>query len=682
MRLLACVLACLIAAPAVAEPLPEEAARTAASAWLGSQMNSDVITIETREVLSWPAGARVRTQARAHGIPVVGAEQVLALDPSGRVLKVYGDPIPTGPVDLSGDVTEERALEWGRTVAGWHGVGELWPAKAERRVLARDGGLTLIWEVDASAAQPLGAWRLWIDASTGVLITWFPTMYTGVGNIYPGNPQTSDVAEVEIEGLWQPETLLGSYAIARSCTEVEQVQGQGNQCVEKAEFAVGDADGNFPYDPEAGAYEDPFAEVNMYWHIDFIHRWFEERYGFSHPVPMEGIVNFETANAFYGNFDGDPNGEIAFGQTGNIDFAYDADVIYHEFMHSVFGQIVNPGFIGADEFGLQWSAGGLNEGSADVLSMVHSGDPQLGEYAGSAFVMGSAPIRDLEADRRCPLDLYGEVHRDGEVWASLGWNLIERIGAEPTADVFYGAITTFPSDVDWGFAGQALLDAAAELLDAGVFTQEQHDGVIEEATRSGVAGCGRVNPLDDGDAPVQLMINVGFFAGAKLPLGQQFSLDAPEGATELRFRVDSLVSNEPNMGWVLHGRRGEHVRHDLVEFDTFFGTLEIPIAGDFDFEIEGEGGDYELVLNAESDPPLEPGATYYFSVASRQLGTIDGFANGELTVSGDVDIDPIDVAQGDDDDASIDEGTGCAGCSAGGGAGWLGLLVLGVRRRR
>ena len=685
MRLALLALAILLSAPASAEPLAQGTAQDAAIAWIGGQVIPSDVVVQPRLTIPWPGGARVRLEAHAHGIPVVGWEQVLALDPRGAVRTVYGEPLPAVPVDLRGDIALERALAWGRSVAGWHGEGELWAPRAERRVLARDGGMRLIWQVEASAAQPPGAWRLWVDAQTGTLLSWFPTMHSVQGNVYPENPVNSIAGPVELEGLWADDALEGSYAIVHSCTDVDSEGMGGGTCVEKTDFAVPDATGDYLYPPDAGSFEDPFAEVNMYHHLDYIGRWFDERYSFAHPAPMEGLVNFETANAFFGDFDGDGVGEVSFGQTGDIDFAYDADVIYHEFMHSVFGHLVNPGFINADEFGLEWATGGLNEGSADVFSLVQSGDAQLGEYTGQVFGQGDRPIRDLEADRRCPLDLYGEVHRDGEVWGALAWNLVETIGAEATADVFYGAITTFPSDANWAFAGQALLDSAAELLEVGVITQGDHDAVVDEATRSGVAGCSRVNRLDEGDAPTQLLLNVGFFPDSRLPLGQQFSLDAPEGATALRLRVDSLATGEPNLGWVLQGRRGEHVRHDLVPIDTVFGTLDIPIAADFDFEIEGEGGDWEVELTVDSDPALVPGATYYFAVASRQLGKIQGFGTGDITVSGEVDIEPV-VAADDDDTAGDDDddgGDGCSSCSTAGGGGSLAvLLLLGLGRRR
>ncbi len=256
MRLALVALSLLLATPAAAEALPEDAAHAVASGWidqaLGQQLDSSVLTLEPRIVLPWPGGARVRIAATAHGLPVVGWERVLAVDPAGRVLREYGGPLPSGPVDLSFPIARERALEWGATIAGWHGEGELWPARAERVVLAEEGRLHAIWQVDVSAAEPVGSWQLRVDANDGRLRAWFPTMHSATGNVYPENPISSDLAEVELLRLWNEDELVGTHAAVQSCVQVEAQSPGGNICTTKERFADGGADGDFLYTPDPG----------------------------------------------------------------------------------------------------------------------------------------------------------------------------------------------------------------------------------------------------------------------------------------------------------------------------------------------------------------------------------------------------------------------------------------------
>jgi MYXO-CTERM domain-containing protein len=649
------------------------------------------VTLAPRIAVPWVAGTTIRMQQSIDGIPVLGDEIIIAEGPLGDVRRTQGRRVhPVGvssqPV-LEASEALSRARDFLTALQG--GEGELWPARAALRFTrtAKDG-LRLVWLVDLSFAEPLGIYQVLVDAADGRLLGRRSTLFEVVGNAYPTNPIVSDLTEVTLLGLPEgAETLSGAYAMARSCDVFEDSFG-GGSCTAKSWHAIADAEGDFLFSPDPTSLDDPLAEVQMYYHLDLIARWFDETQDFAHPYPTEGLVNFDYNNAFYGDIDGDGLGEVSFGQTASMDFAYDADVIYHEFGHSVFGRIAGQtGFIDADEYGMQWSTGGLNEGMSDLFALVLSGDPRLGEYAGSGG-LGQSAIRDLEEDRHCPTDLYGEVHKDGEIFGAFGWNLIEEplIGAQLTGDYIYGAVSAFPSDASWGDAGVALVATAQDMLDAGHLSEEQHAFISAELESSGLANCGRVIRLDEGQEPTQLMTSVSLFTDQKLPLGQQFSLDAPAGTYKLRFRVKDFLSNDPNLAWTLYVRRGEHIVHELEDLQTPFGTVQIPVPTDYDFEVDGSGADFELKIEADTDLALEPGATYYFSMASRQEGALSQFfANAEITIDGDAYID--DSLIGDEDDEDDAGGAGCA-CDSGSAStpahlAWLSFLILtGVRRRR
>jgi len=648
--------------------------------------------LNPRLALPTAAGSRVRFGQEVEGVPVLGNEIVVSLTPGGAVLRTQGSiiesPAPSSTPSLSHDEAERRARLFLRGLG--KGEGSLWPARSALRFAHNeDEGLRLVWLVDLSIEAPLGTYQVLVDAHDGSLRGHRSTLFTAQGNVYPTNPTVSDLTQVELIGLPDDaEVLAGSYALARSCDVFEDSFG-GGTCTDKSYHATADDDGNFLFSPDPTSSDDPLAEVQMYYHLDLVARWFDTTQGFRHTYPTEGLVNFDYNNAFFGDIDGDGLGEVSFGQTNSMDYAYDADVIYHEFGHSVFGRIAGQtGFIDADEYGMQWSTGGLNEGSAYLFALVLSGDPRLGEYAGSGG-LGQSAIRDLEADRHCPTDLYGESHRDGEVFGSFGWNLIDEplIGPQLTGDYIYGAVSAFPTDATWGEAGEALVNTAQDMLDNGSFNEDQHAFISAELESSGLANCGRVIPLDEGQEPTQAMVAVSLLADQKLPLGQQFSLDAPAGTYKVRFRVKEFLSNDPNLAWTLYVRRGEHIVHELEELQTPFGTFEIPVPTDYDYAIDGAGDGFDLEITEDSALVLEPGATYYFSMASRQDGALGQFlANGEVRVDGDVYIDDSLLGDDDDDDDDDDSGEGCA-CSSGGAPlaplpAFLGLLLLGLLRRR
>ena len=677
-----------------AAPLSEDAARARAASWISAQADSggiawrEALSLSPRIVLPWAAGTRVRLEQRLLGIKVHGHEVILSYNQAGELVRTHGAPLREVLLDPNPSFPLEQAARFAQD-AVWvmYGKGTLWPARGELRVLIDGRGETrLTWMVDVSVADPIGTWRFFVDAHDGSPLHHEQTLWKARGNIYPTNPDVSDVEEADILGI-TGGGLLGEYAQVRSCmTWVSD----DNNCSQKETQAQADGNGDFLYDPDPVSLDDPFAEVHMYYHLDRVSRWFRDRFGFTHNFgiiqgrSIEAIVNFDYNNAFWGDADGDNIGEVAFGQTDTYDFAYDADVIYHEFGHSVFGRIVNPGFIGADSYGVEWATGGLNEGTADLFALILTGDPRLGEYAAGGFSLGSSSIRDLEADRHCPTDLFGESHRDGEIWGALGWNMIDdpAVGPDVTADLIYGAIATWASDVNWEEAGQSLVDTAADLLEAAVISQEEHDAIISHGQTSGVIGCGRVIRLDEDQEPTLYMVHVGFMGDINVPLGNQFSLDVDEYARRMRFRIKGFLHSDANLGWRLHVRRGEPVHHDLQPF----GGFEAPVPAIFDFVADGTGGDFEYELDLDSDPALEPGATYYFAIASRAHGDIQGFAAAEITVDGDVwsdgppDPDPVDE----------DVGAGCTNCTTAATGGspnaavLVGLLLLGglSRRRR
>ena len=647
------------------------------------------VELTVRRLHTWGAGTHVRLAQSWRGLPILDREVIVSLDLDDRVTDVHGEPahIPFLP---PATVSEQAARAAAGRFADELGRGEMWPARTSSAIrLGADGLPRLVWVVDLSTAAPPATWRILVDAHAGGVVDFRPTSRTAVGRIYPENPITSDLTDVDLGDI---DALRNEYATVVSCDTYEINQWGSGTCTAVSEHAVPNDDGDFIYSSDPTSSEDPLAEVQMYYHLDRLSRWFEDVLGFRHEgfgglgIAIEGVVNFPYNNAFYGDVDGDNIAEVAFGQTATFDYAYDGDVIIHEFGHSVFGQIVSStGFFGADEYGLVWAPGALNEGTADVFTMIRHPDPIVGEYAGA----GRGGIRDLDEDRRCPTDLYGESHRDGETWGAFLWNVIDDDRTEPddVARVLYGALGSWPSDVDWGFAGDSMVEAAQALVDAGVLAPGVLDAVVEHGAESGVVGCGRVVSLDEGEEPTQLLFH-SRLAGddGGIPLAQQFSIEAPENADRLRFRVKEFVGGPAALEFNVYMRRGEYVHHDVVDIPTQFGTISMPIPEDFDEAFEGEDDDFEIDLRLDSDPPLEPGATYYFAIGSRAAGSIQGFfVNAEITVDADVWLG--DPPAGDDDDD--DGGEGCSDCesSIAPGQGGFGLalallLVPALRRRR
>ncbi len=631
----------------------------------------DIHELRPRTVTPWAGGTRVRLQQRLHGLPVLGSEIVVSFDPSGDLVRTAGEPLSdlyTSPqpsvfqADAHDTAAHAAVLFAGADRSTWQRSELVYWVDAHERT-------RLVWKVDVGLS-PLATWTVLVDAHAGGVVSAKAASFDARANVYQSNPTNGELIEVELAGVTGAE-LDGPNAFVVSCTEWNS---QDNRCTTKQQLAQPDGGGNFLFQADPTNTDDPLAEVQMYHHLDRVAQYFADVHGANLPA-IEGIVNFRLDNAFFGDADGDGIAEVAFGQGNTIDFAYDADVIYHEYGHAAFGSVVSGGgFFDADEYGISFAAASLNEGTADAFALALTGDPKLGEYAGTGF--GLSAIRELDQDLRCPDDLYGESHEDGEVWAAAAWRMMadDRIGTELAADVFWGALTSWPSEVDWEVAGDSIGEVADDMLVAGVIDQGQHEAILEVGDDTGLIGCTRVVALDLGAEPTQAMYHPGFVGeDLNVPLQNQFSLDTPEGTYRLRVGVTEFDSSTSALAWNLYVRRGEPVGHDL---ETVFGQFERPIPADFDYMIEGTGVmDIYFDLPAEDGAPAPefefvPGETYYFSIASRADGSIGGFAFADVTVDGEALV--------------LEQPAGSCACDGGSRAAWwlAPVALLTLRRRR
>ena len=615
---------------------PEQTARDHLSGLTDAPLEAEA------QVLPWRGGDRVRLTPSVRGLPVFGAGLVVALDPDAGPTALGAVPGWSDPGPPRFAVDEAGAV---RAASGLAGDAALaWTPRAEAGWRVAEGALAESWVVSLARMAPFAEWHVLVDASTGEVLAAAPVSRSLEGSvgaaadIYPTNPLVSELTRVTLTET-DDDALIGRYADIWSC------RGQGpdglltpGSCDTLTRYAAPDEAGDYLFAPDPAEVEDPFAEVQLYHHLDFMARWLEGRWGLTWPWPMRGFVNFEMTNAFYGDFDGDGQPDVSFGQSPDgIDFGYDADVIYHELGHGVVDAVSAVGFVSADTYGMDWAPGSLNEGTADVFAMILTGDPQMAEYAGS-FDGRTEPIRDLEAPRTCPESLWGEVHADGELWGALLWGIQERLGPDVTAELLWGALTSWSAPPTWPQAGQSLRDSAKALYSVGFLDAADRDRVYDAIDDAGLLTCTeRVISLDSGEPVQQLAVNLGLTEDyGEVPLGSQFSLIVPERGDSVRLRVLGFESEAPGMAWTVFARRGEPIEHEVSSYASLGIAFAVPDRYDERLEGQGEG---ELIIT-----DVSPGEVWYFSLASRNTGglepldltsalvTVDGSTTRSVTV--------------------------------------------------
>ena len=356
---------------------------------------------------------------------------------------------------------------------------------------------------------------------------------------------------------------------------------------------------------------DPFAEVQMYYHVTRVHDFFKGTLGATHmDWVMPAIVNISMDNgggwevfdnaAFMGGdalgalgFDMEAEGgAIAFGQGSSVDFSYDASVIYHEYTHATIGDARLQGNT-ADQWGLSDAPLSINEASADYFASTMLDDPVLGRYALADF----DAVRDLTEFRTCPADLIGEAHYDGRIWGSALWDIHEALGAEAADDLIFRALMQYGLDTTFREASQVLLDEAA-LDGEGALA-----AVTEALSERNLIDCLRVKPFDEAAqseeplfAPGKLSAMVGAFTQV-VPMAYQLELDVPEGAQALEISFVAGSSGMMGMGWQgaldlrVAARADEMVRYEYPK-----GKAETIADAVLEPALAERAGDYTLLL--------------------------------------------------------------------------------------
>jgi Fungalysin metallopeptidase (M36) len=170
------------------------------------------------------------------------------------------------------------------------------------------------------------------------------------------------------------------------------------------------------------------------------------------------INQFGGDNSFYR--EGTGKLTITLGK-GGVDDAEDAEVIVHEYGHSVQDNQV-PGFGSSPE------AGAIGEGFGDYLSVTVSAheaptadEPCVADWDSTSYT-STVPhcLRRVDGDKHYPEDLEGEVHADGEIWSRALWDIRTALGPKLADTIIIRAQFRFAADTSMRAAAAATIETA------------------------------------------------------------------------------------------------------------------------------------------------------------------------------------------------------------------------------
>ena len=155
------------------------------------------------------------------------------------------------------------------------------------------------------------------------------------------------------------------------------------------------------------------------------------------------------------------------------DSAFDGDIIVHEYVHGLTTRLIGGPNSTTGLF--LWHSGAMSEGWSDAYAASFTGDPVFGEYV---FANPATGMRTVAYDNspyrfgdfgtlflkvipgtgrllRIP-----QVHRDGELWATVLWDLRSGLGREDFEQVVTTALKLTPSRPSMLDARDAIVQAA------------------------------------------------------------------------------------------------------------------------------------------------------------------------------------------------------------------------------
>jgi MYXO-CTERM domain-containing protein len=469
--------------------------------------------------------------------------------------------------------------------------------------------------------------------------------------------------------------------------------------------AEGDALGDFTQpvnddttDPASA--EDPYSEVSMYFHVTRAYEFFRMLGGdpkaqVVDAKPLVAVANVRLARGFlegdaamaadgslalepfgnafftptgdgFGVFYGVPGGSMWFGQGEKRDYAYDGDVVYHEFTHGVVDRTLQLGAWHLDRYGLIDAPGAMNEALADYFSSAITGDPDLGEYASADILTTGKTIRTLANSDTCPANILGEVHFDSTLFSGALFSARASLPEDLRVDLdrgLYEAMLTHHRQADLGFEDLALLflETLAKTFPAGKEVLER-----ELVTRGILPGCTRVVDTHDAvlTAPIDEVGPRGYVAPGSYVVGEEgfapgvVQIRAPLFTSRPRLRVTFEGRTTSESGLSGGGGGTPFTPVVLVKFDRPIAWAERgALTSDADATVDatlGSTGEYR----ADFDVP--PGATSMF-VQIGNRGMNDGLYD-RIQVGEPIDpVKPPTKSSAEPDAAGANEGCACRG---------------------
>lgn len=423
-------------------------------------MPGDVADLALVRTVESPLGLHYAFAQTYKGVPVHGAEVSVHYDRNGRVVAVnnlYLPAIELHSVEplIAGDEAIDTARFRVAPLRNPQFAGE-----AELVIIDHEGAPRLAWRVVTPTFRE--TWQAFVDAHTGAILG----SPTDINRYVNGSGQIFNVSAVVAT---QNNTLRdnndAASAVPSSAYSTAVLQGlAGNGYLDgtyassnKTKKRAFNAGNVFNFNRSQVG----FSETMGYYFIDTAQRYIQSL-GFTNVNNRQQVFSANGTtqdNSFYSP----STKQLTFG-TGGVDDAEDAEVILHEYGHSIQDN-QKPGFGSGNE------AGAMGEGFGDywgasVGAQTSAGfqDACIMDWDATSYSSANPPcLRRLDTNKHYPQSVVGQVHADGEIWSGALWQIRGAIGAAKADKVILQHHFLVNANATFNQAANALVTAAINL---------------------------------------------------------------------------------------------------------------------------------------------------------------------------------------------------------------------------
>jgi Zn-dependent metalloprotease len=427
------------------------------------RLRSDLSDLKFDKVVESPLGTHVFFQQYHDKKPITGAWVKVDLDQENRAYHFTNSAVPVDllkqSAKLAGKPPWTEAAAQKRAMEAVDATPKQVRGEVTSELVNFPVGKTVVpaWKFLIPIASPPHDWRIYIGARDGSVLHRedMLKMADGKGQVFDPNPVIT-LNDTKLRDSKPVPDAAYQQVPLRELAKTGFLDGP-YVSTSKTRNRVKSANGSFLFKRNKAA----FKEVMVYFHIDRMQRYIQSL-GFKdvnrRPIPVN-IAGLKDDNSFYSPV----NKTLAFG-TGGVDDAEDAEIILHEYGHSIQDAQV-PGF------GASAEAGAMGEGFGDYLAGSFFNDQKparlqncVGSWDATAYSPDDPPcLRRLDSGKRYPKDIVNEVHADGEIWSACLWQIRQALGRKPADKLILSHHFLLQKDASFQDAAEALLQADQRL---------------------------------------------------------------------------------------------------------------------------------------------------------------------------------------------------------------------------